>query len=141
NQGATQYSERARLAPAPRQIPRATKEPARTVSYARLASIAISLAIVLLANVALQLTHRYWDAASDDYWGTHRIQQCESFGRRLDVLFLGSSRVVYGVRPALVDATVAAASGRRILSCNAAALGSTIEQDYYAFKRFVEDGF
>ena len=134
----TRCPERTRLAP--RQIPAATNTPARTVPHPRIVTIVIPLAIVLLANVALQLTHRYWDAATDDFWGTHRIQQCETLGSGLDVLYLGSSRVVYGVKPTVVDATVAADTGRRIRSCNAAALGSTIEQDYYAFKRFVEDG-
>src|SRR5262249_55295845 len=137
----TEHHEQARRAPARQQIPVAAKKPVRAVPHPRSASVALSLAIVLLANAALQVSHRYWDAASDDYGGTRRMQRCESLSRRPDVLFLGSSRVVYGVRPAVVDATVAAASGRRILSCNAAALGSTIEQDYYTLKRFVEDGF
>jgi hypothetical protein len=107
----------------------------------RLPAAGIALIVVLLVNLALQLNARYWDAQSDGYWGLRRVRQCEALGRAPDALFLGSSRAMYGVNPAVVDATVAQGTGTHTLSCNAGILGSTIEQDYYTFKRMLEDGY
>jgi hypothetical protein len=107
----------------------------------RIASATITLVLLLLLNGTLQLNARSWDAQSDGFWGMRRVQQCESLGRAPDVLFLGSSRAVYSANASLVDSTVAQGTGAHTLSCNAGSLGSTIEQDYYTFKRLLEDGY
>lgn len=107
----------------------------------RLRSALVALALLLVVNLGLQANRRAFDIQSDTHWGLRRIQTCESLGRAPDVLFLGSSRTVYTSDAALVDRTVLARTGQRSLSCNAGILGSTLEQDYYTFKRFVEDGF
>ena len=97
--------------------------------------------LLLVVNLLVQINRRSWDIRSDGYWAIQRVQQCESLGRVPDVLFLGSSRVVYGVNTPLVDSIVNTDNGSQILSCNAGMFGSTFEQDYYTFKRFVEDGY
>ncbi|HLZ25613.1 MAG TPA: hypothetical protein VKQ30_26100 [Ktedonobacterales bacterium] len=100
-----------------------------------------ALVLLVLANLLIQLDRRAWDIRSDGYWSLQRVQQCEALGRAPDVLFLGSSRVVYGVNAHLLDSLVQQQTGERSLSCNAGMFGSTFEQDYYTFKRFLEDGY
>jgi hypothetical protein len=107
----------------------------------RIASTCLTLLLLLAANLALAANGRYWDAQSDGLWGLRRIAQCESLGSVPDVLFIGSSRTLYGVRPAQVDTLVRRQNGQPIVSCNVGLLGSTIEQDYYTLKRVIEDGY
>jgi hypothetical protein len=107
----------------------------------RLRSVLVALALILVMNLGVQANRRAFDIQSDTHWGLRRIQTCESLGRAPDVLFLGSSRTVYTSDAALVDRIVQERTGKRSLSCNAGILGSTLEQDYYTFKRLVEDGF
>lgn len=101
----------------------------------------LAIALFLCANGLIQLNRRAWDLQSDTYLTLHRVQRCESLGHVPDVLFVGSSRVVYGVDPSIVDSTVATNTGRTLLSCNVGMFGSTFEQDYYTVKRLIEDGF
>ncbi|HEX3270344.1 MAG TPA: hypothetical protein VHR15_06820 [Ktedonobacterales bacterium] len=107
----------------------------------RLRSVLVALALILVMNLGAQANRRAFDIQSDTHWGLRRVQTCESLGRAPDVLFLGSSRTVYTSNAALVDRIVQERTGQRSLSCNAGILGSTLEQDYYTFKRLVEDGF
>lgn len=107
----------------------------------RAVSTAVALALLLLGNLVIQLDRRAWDIRSDGYWSLQRVQQCESLGSTPSVLFLGSSRVVYGVNAQAVDSAVQQQTGRSIQSCNAGMFGSTFEQDYFTFKRFLEDGY
>jgi hypothetical protein len=106
----------------------------------RIISTVAALVLLVLVNLLIQLNRRTWDIRSDGYWSLQRVQQCESLGRSPDVLFLGSSRVVYGVNANLIDSLVQQQTGNQIVSCNAGMFGSTFEQDYYTFKRFIEDG-
>lgn len=124
---------RGRVRVAWRRARRATRR------HPRAASVTAVLLALVLVNVVLQTQRRTLDLASDDFWGLRRVQQCESLGRAPDVLYLGSSRTVYGVDAALVDARVQQ-QGERTLGCNAATVGSTLEQDYYTLKRMIEDG-
>src|SRR5258708_26035155 len=96
----------------------------------RIASTCLTLLLLLAANLAIATNGRYWDAQSDGFWGLRRIAQCESLGSVPDVLFIGSSRTLYGVRPAQVDALMRRQNRRPIVSCNIGMLGSTLEQDY-----------
>ncbi|HEX6122315.1 MAG TPA: hypothetical protein VFY89_04105 [Ktedonobacterales bacterium] len=107
--------------------------------HPRAASVTVALLLLVLVNVVLQTQRRALDLASDDFWGLRRVQQCESLGRAPDVLYLGSSRTVYGVDAALIDARDQQ-RGAETLGCNAATVGSTLEQDYYTLKRMIEDG-
>lgn len=106
----------------------------------RTLSTTIALVFLVLINIDVQLNHNSLDALSDGSWRTQRVLQCESLGRKPDVLYLGSSRTVFAVDPHAIDAAVEQQIGRHILSCNAGVFGSTIEQDYYSFKRLIEDG-
>ncbi|MGH2517602.1 MAG: hypothetical protein ACRDHP_18280 [Ktedonobacterales bacterium] len=124
----------------PREPPAWTNRGAR-IRRPRVASTVVALALLLLGNLLIQLDRRAWDIRSDGYWSLQRVQQCESLGSTPSVLFLGSSRVVYGVNAQLIDSTVQQQTGSRILSCNAGMFGSTFEQDYFTFKRFIEDGY
>ncbi|WIG59290.1 MAG: hypothetical protein OJF49_002037 [Ktedonobacterales bacterium] len=100
-----------------------------------------TLVLLVLVNVVLQMDRRAWDIRSDGYWSLERVQRCESLTMKPDVLFLGSSRVVYGVDARLVDTLAGQQLGRTVVSCNAGMFGSSFEQDYYTLKRFIEDGF
>jgi hypothetical protein len=107
----------------------------------RVMSALVALAALLLVNVGLQLNRRPLDVLSDGFWAYRRVQTCESLGRAPDVLFLGSSRALYSADAHQVDATMAAEFGQRTLSCNLGRMGANFENDYYAFKRVVEDGY
>ena len=108
---------------------------------ARLTSALVALAALLLVNVGLQLDRRPLDVQSDGFWAYRRVQTCESLGRAPDVLFLGSSRALYSADAHQVDATMAAEFRQRTLSCNLGRMGANFENDYYAFKRVVQDGY
>lgn len=104
-------------------------------------SVIVALAIFLIGNLAVQLNRNYFDAQSDGYFGMSRIQKCESLGRVPDVIFDGSSRAVYGLNGQLVDQTVQQQTGKATLSCNIATFGSSIDHDYYMFKKLIDDGY
>lgn len=101
----------------------------------------IVLFLLLQVNIVLQTNRRYWDVQSDGYGALTRVERCESLTPTPDVLYLGSSRVVDGVNPSLIDDQVSMIYGRTTLGCNAAAFGSTFEEDYYMLKRFIADGY
>lgn len=107
----------------------------------RLASLLVALGVFLVANVVVQFNRNYFDTLSDGFATMSRIQKCESLGRVPDVLFTGSSRVVYSVDPSLIDSQVQAATGKKIVSCNVATFGSAIDHDYYTLKRLIDDGY
>src|SRR5258706_8930425 len=107
----------------------------------RIASTCLTLLLLLAANLAIATNGRYWDAQSDGFWGLRRIAQCESLGSVPDVLYIGSSRTLYGGRPAQGDTLVRRQNGQPILSCNIGMLRSTIQPDYYTLKRVIEDGY
>lgn len=122
-----------------------THGPQRRVERAerhwRLASSLIVLLILVLSNLAIQANRRAFDIKSDGFWALRRVQQCESLGHIPDVLYTGSSRTVYSTDAHLVDGIVRQQEGRQILGCNVGQMGASIEQDYYTFKRMVEDGY
>lgn len=101
----------------------------------------MTLVLLLQINIVLQANRRYWDVQSDGYGALTRVERCESLPKRPNVLYLGSSRAVYGVNPKLIDAQVSTSFGRATEGCNAAAFGSTFEEDYYTLKRFISDGY
>lgn len=107
----------------------------------RVRALLVTLAILLLVNLALQLNRRSLDVASDQYAALSRVERCESLGTVPDVLFLGSSRVVHGADAQLVDQVVQQQDGLRVTGCNVGDFGSTFELDYYILKRFIEDGY
>ena len=107
----------------------------------RTLAVLVALFLVLQVNIALQANRRYWDVQSDGYGALTRVARCESLNPAPDVLYLGSSRAVYGINPSLIDEQVSMIYGRTTLGCNAAAVGSTFEEDYYTLKRFLSDGY
>lgn len=103
--------------------------------------IALSvLVVLLLLNGLAFVFRRPLQARSDTYHAVARVDACENLGRTPDVVYLGSSRTVYGIDAPLVDSTLRGQSDRGVLSCNAGAIGSTFEQDYYTLKRLIADG-
>ena len=120
----------------------AAKEPPRRTFLApRTFAVLMTVVLLLQVNIVLQANRRYWDVQSDGYGALTRVERCESLGATPDVLYLGSSRVVYGVNPNLIDDQVSMIYGRSTLGCNTAAFGSTFEEDYYTLKRFIADGY
>jgi len=111
------------------------------VARRRWRSMVVALSIFLIANVVVQLNRNAVDAQSDGYYGMSRIQQCESLGRVPDVIYAGSSRTVYGVNPQLIDSLVQQQTGKSALGCSDATFGSTIDHDYYMFKKLIDDGY
>lgn len=109
--------------------------------HPRFRATLITLVVVLLLNGLPLAFRRPLDARSDTYEGVARVDACESLGRAPDVLYLGSSRTVYGIDASLVDGTIHQRTGQGVLSCNAATIGSTFEQDYYTLKRMIDDGY
>lgn len=106
-----------------------------------LPSAAITAAVLLALNLLLALPalRRPLDVRSDGLWGYQRLQTCESLGRAPDALFLGSSRALYSADAHQVDDTMRAL-GHPTLSCNLGRMGASFANDYYTFKRFIEDG-
>ncbi|MFI5273736.1 MAG: hypothetical protein ACHQ4H_11950 [Ktedonobacterales bacterium] len=106
-----------------------------------LASALVALALLALVNVLLAIPalRRPLDVRSDGLSDYARLQRCESLGHAPDVLFLGSSRALYSADAHQVDATLAA-QGHATLSCNLGRMGANFQNDYYTFKRMVEDG-
>ena len=119
----------------------AVKTPTTPRRPGRWISTFVALGIFLIANVVVQLNRNYIDAQSDGYYGMNRIQQCESLGRVPDVIYAGSSRTVYGVNPQMIDTLVQQQTGKSVLGCNDATFGSTIDHDYYMFKKLIDDGY
>lgn len=107
-----------------------------------LASAAVTLALLVALNLLLALPalRRPLDVRSDGLWGYQRLQTCESLGRAPDVLFLGSSRTLYSADAHQVDDAMRAL-GHPTLSCNLGRMGASFANDYYTFKRLVEDGY
>jgi hypothetical protein len=107
-----------------------------------LASASVTLALLVALNVLLALPalRRPLDVRSDGLWGYQRLQTCESLGRAPDVLFLGSSRALYSADAHQADDTMRAL-GHPTLSCNLGRMGASFANDYYTFKRFIEDGY
>ena len=101
----------------------------------------IVLALLVLINVALQINRRPFDIQSDGFWAYKRLATCESLGRAPDVLFLGSSRTLYSADAHQADDVMAQQFDHPTLSCNLGRMGASIENDYYIFKRMVEDGY
>lgn len=100
-----------------------------------------ALALLILANLVIQLDRRQWDVLSDPYFARQRVQQCESLGRTPDVLYLGSSRTLFDIDPARVDGLLRQPGRAQTLGCNAGMFDSTLEQDYYTLQRFLRDGY
>lgn len=109
--------------------------------HRRVASTAASLAVFVILNLVAQLNRQYFDLKSDGNLHLRQIHNCETLGRIPDVLYLGSSLTYYGIDPVTVDSVVNAGHGRAILSCNASLVNSTFQEDYFALKRVIEDGF
>lgn len=105
----------------------------------RARALLLALVVLVLLNGLVLVYRRPLDARSDTYMGLARVDVCESLGHP-NVIYLGSSRTAYGIDASLVDANVRARTGQRVVSCNAGAIGSTFEQDYYTLKRLIEDG-
>jgi hypothetical protein len=128
----------------PSRVPAVAKTAAtRRRAPSRRTATAATLVFIVLVNVGLQLNRRPFDVLGAAYAeaALPRIQRCESLGQRPDVLYLGSSRVMHGVSPAVVDATVEAQFQQRVVSCNAGEDDSTFEEDYYTLKRVIADGY
>lgn len=107
----------------------------------RLASTLVAVLLLALPNLLVQMHRAYFDGLSDNLWGMQRVAACESLGRPPDVLYLGSSRTAAGAAPAVADAILRERFGVHTLGCNAGIFGSTIEEDYYALKRLISDGY
>ena len=103
------------------------------------ALVALGLLVVLNAVLAIPAIRRPLDVASDGFSAYGRLQRCESLGRAPDVLWLGSSRTLYSADAHQVDATMRTL-GHPTLSCNLGRMGANFQNDYYAFKRMIEDG-
>ena len=126
----------------PHQLPRptadATKHPARPPALLS-ALVALGLLVVLNAVLAIPAIRRPLDVASDGFSAYARLQRCESLGHAPDVLWLGSSRTLYSADAHQVDATMRTL-GHPTLSCNLGRMGANFQNDYYIFKRMIEDG-
>ena len=107
----------------------------------RLASTLVAVLLLALPNLLVQTHRAYFDGLSDNSWAMQRVAACESLGRPADVLYLGSSRTAFGAAPATGDAILREQFGVHTLGCNAGIFGSTIEEDYYALKRLIGDGY
>lgn len=114
------------------------KRPARPPALLS-ALVALALLVVLNAVLAIPAIRRPLDVASDGLSAYARLQRCESLGRTPDVLWLGSSRTLYSADAHQVDATMSAL-GHPTLSCNLGRMGANFQNDYYIFKRMIEDG-
>lgn len=106
----------------------------------RWVSSAVVIVLLVAVNLFVQADRSYFNMQSDGHGGLQRIARCERLGSSLDVLYLGSSRTVYGLDPHVVDETVQHQFGKHISSCNAGLMGSSFEQDYFVLKRFISDG-
>lgn len=108
-------------------------------------TLAMTLLILVLANVAIQVNRRFFDVLSSGGTGTGydllKVQECESLGRTPDVLLMGSSRAENGGAAPVVSQTLNQLNGGNVLTCNIGMSGSTFESDYFALKRMIEDGF
>lgn len=113
----------------------------REWSRPRLASTLVAVLLLALPNLLVQMHRAYFDGLSDNSWAMQRVAACESLGRPADVLYLGSSRTAFGAAPATGDAILREQFGVHTLGCNAGIFGSTIEDDYYALKRLISDGY
>ena len=115
---------------------------ASAAAHPLLASAAVTLALLVALNLLLALPalRRPLDVRGDGLLAYGRLQTCESLGRAPDVLFLGSSRALYAADAHQVDNTMRSL-GRPTLSCNLGRMGASFANDYYTFKRLVEDGY
>lgn len=107
-------------------------------------TVAVTLLVLVLPNVAIQLNRRYFDVLSSGGGGNEydllKVQECESLGRTPDVLLMGSSRAENGGAAPVVSQTLDQ-GGEKVLTCNIGMSGSTFVSDYFALKRMIEDGF
>lgn len=134
-------AERAPESPAyPERPERRGRSQSARHRHPRARAVLVALVVLLLLNGVVLLNRKTLDARSDTYEGLARVDACEALGRTPDVVYLGSSRTVYGIDPVVVDGTASVQTGQQVLSCNAGAIGSTFEQDYYTLKRLIDDG-
>lgn len=103
------------------------------------ALVALGVLVLLNAVLAIPAVRRPLDVASDGLMAYARLERCESLGRAPDVLWLGSSRTLYSADAHQVDATMRTL-GHPTLSCNLGRMGANFQNDYYIFKRMIEDG-
>jgi hypothetical protein len=125
----------------PTTMPREATKAKTPRTRRRIFSTLVALGVFLVANLVVQLNRPFFDAQSDGYFGLQRVQACESLGRVPDIIYLGSSRAVYGVSPNVIDTLVRQQTGKTTLGCNVATFGSTIDHDYYILKRLIDDGY
>lgn len=107
----------------------------------KVASTALMLVLLVLVDLVVQVDRRTWDIRSDPVDNLARIQACESLGRSPDILYTGSSVSLRNIDPIMVDSLVKTQTGQTTLGCNIGASASTFEEDYYALKRMIEDGY
>jgi hypothetical protein len=128
-------------APSRQPAPAAVSSTPRATHRLPLVSALVALGVLVALNAVLAIPaiRRPLDVASDGLSAYARLQRCESLGRAPDVLWLGSSRALYSADAHQVDATMRAL-GDPTLSCNLGRMGANFQNDYYTFKRMVEDG-
>jgi hypothetical protein len=101
----------------------------------------ICILLFIATNMLVQTQRHMLDLAGDTFYGYQRIQRCESLGRVPDILYMGSSRTVYGIMPGMIDTLVRRQTGSATLGCNLGMFGSDFEQDYYLLKHMLADKY